>query len=166
MLVNQYEAVLAALNFAIDRCPAELWDAPAGASPFCQVVFHALFFADVYLGPDEDSLRQQGFHRDNAAFFGDYEELEERLPVQLYERAAIKRYLQHCRAKSAATLAAESAAILSGPSGFARRSFTRAELHIYNIRHLQDHAAQLGMDLGAQIGLEMPWFGSGWREVA
>jgi hypothetical protein len=166
LIVNQYEAVLSALNFCVDRCPDDLWTAPVGGSAFCQAVFHALFYADFYLEPGEESLRQQPFHHANPDFFRDYEELEDRQPVQLYTRAEIKRYLQHCREKAAATLAAESAAILSGPAGFARRSFTRAELHIYNIRHLQDHGSQLGMYLGAQAGFEMPWFGSGWREVA
>jgi hypothetical protein len=165
LIVNQYAAVLAALNYVVDRCPEALWEAPVGDSIFCQIVFHAVFYADVYLEPGEGSLREQPFHRANPDFFRDYEELEDRKPVQLYARADIKRYLLHCRDKAAATLAAESADTLRGPSGFEWRTFTRAELHIYNIRHVQDHAAQLGMVLGEQAGLEMPWFSSGWREI-
>jgi hypothetical protein len=56
--------------------------------------------------------------------------------------------------------------VLTGPSGFERRTFTRAELHIYNIRHFQDHVAQLNAHLAARTGTAIPWFGSGWREVA
>ena len=165
VVVNQYEAVLAGLNFCIDRCPDALWNDLVGSQPFCQIVFHALFYGDVYLGYGLDGLRDQPFHRENAASFRDYEELEDREPVLLYERAFTKRYVEHCRAKVATTLAAETAVVLTGPSGFERRTFTRAELHIYNIRHLQDHVAQLNAHLAARIGTAIPWFGSGWREV-
>ena len=166
LVVNQYDAVLAGLNFCIDRCPDELWDAQAGHQPFCQIVFHALFYGDVYLGYGLDGLREQPFHLAHAASFRDYEELEDRAPALLYERDFIKQYVQHCRAKAAATLAGETAEILAGPSGFERRTSTRAELHIYNIRHLQDHVSQLNSYLAAQTGTDTPWFGSGWREIA
>ena len=130
LVVNQYDAVLAALNFCIDRCPDELWEAEVGRQPFCQIVFHALFFGDVYLGFGEDGLREQPFHLAHADSFRDYEELEYRAPVLRYGRDFIKLYLAHCRAKAAATLAGETAEILAGPSGFDYRAFTRAELHI------------------------------------
>ena len=42
LVVNQYEAVLAGLNFCIDRCPDALWDAAVGRQPFCQIVFLSL----------------------------------------------------------------------------------------------------------------------------
>ncbi|HEY1012434.1 MAG TPA: DinB family protein [Herpetosiphonaceae bacterium] len=166
LVVNQYEAVLAGLNFCVDRCPEALWEAPVDGQPLCQIVFHALFYADVYLGFGSDGLRDQPFHHDHAASFADYEELEYRAPVLRYDRAFIKAYLAHCRAKAAATLAAETEAVLAGPSGFEGKNFARAELHVYNIRHLQDHMAQLNGFLVAQTGAEIPWFGSGWREVA
>lgn len=166
LVVNQFDAVFAGLNFCIDLCPAGLWDEPLDGQPLCQIVFHALFYGDVYLGHGPGGLRDQPFHRAHAAAFADYEELENRPPVLRYERAFLKEYLAHCRAKAAATLAAESEEILSGPSGFEARAFTRAEMHIYNIRHLQDHMAQLNGYLAAQTGASIPWFGSGWREVA
>jgi hypothetical protein len=165
LIVSQYEAVLSGLNFCLDRCPDALWEAPVGDVAFCQVVFHALFYADYYLEPREDTIREQPFHRENPAFFRDYEELAPRVPVHLYARADIKRYLQYCRDKAGATLTHETEAVLSGPSGFARRTIPRAELHVYNIRHLQDHVAQLNGFLAVQIGLDIPWFGGGWHTV-
>ena len=61
VVVNQYEAVLAGLNFCIDRCPDALWNDLVGSQPFCQVVFHALFYGDVYLGYGLDGLRISHF---------------------------------------------------------------------------------------------------------
>lgn len=165
LVINQYDAVLAGLNFCVDRCPDALWDASVDRQPFCQIAFHALFYGDVYLGFGEEGLREQPFHLEHPDDFRDYEELEDREPVLLYGRDFIKQYIQHCRAKAAATVAAETEEILAGPSGFERRTFTRAEMHIYNIRHLQDHMAQLNGYLAAQTGIQIPWFSSGWREI-
>jgi len=37
--------------------------------------------------------------------------------------------------------------VLAGQSGFHRRKCSGAELHVYNIRHVQHHAAQLSLRL-------------------
>ena len=41
----------------------------------------------------------------------------------------------------------------------------RAELHVYSIRHIQHHAAQLSLRLRLDAGVAIPWIGVGWREV-
>ena len=97
LVANQFEAALCTLNTCIERCPVTVWDARIGKQTFSQVAFHALFFADYYLGSNEEALRGQSFHRDNPEFFGDYEQLEYREPVTLYDRASIKKYMRHCR---------------------------------------------------------------------
>ena len=71
LMAHQFEAALCTLNACIDRCPERFWKAPVGNLAFCQVAFHALFFADLYLGPNEESLRGQQFHRDNEHSFRD-----------------------------------------------------------------------------------------------
>jgi hypothetical protein len=49
--------------------------------------------------------------------------------------------------------------------GFARRTFSRAELYAYNTRHIQHHAAQLSLRLRIDAGVDIPWIGLGWREL-
>lgn len=164
-VLNQFKAALCMLDTCVDRCPDASWDAPVGNLTFCQVAFHTLFFADYYLGPNEESFRRQPYHLKNQDVFRDYEELEDRVPVLLYDRVAVKSYLQHCREKASEVVAAETAEILSGPSGFARRDCSRAELHVLNIRHIQHHSAQLSLRLRIDSGIDIPWCGSGWREV-
>jgi hypothetical protein len=163
LLQRQFEAAFCTIYICIDRCPDEAWDAPVGNLAFCQVVFHTLFFADFYLCESDEAIRQQRFHRDNAEFFRDYEEFQPRKQQLLYDRPGILRYLEHCRRKANDVVAAETEATLQGPSGFARRDCTRAEVHVYNIRHIQHHAAQLSLRLRLDFGEDIPWVSHGWR---
>jgi hypothetical protein len=165
LLAHQFEAAFGTLNACIDRCPKTAWNGPVGNLAFCQVAFHTLFFADLYVGPNAESLRAQPFHRDHVAFFCDYEELQDRKQQLLYDRPTVKAYLDHCRNKASQAIAAETVPTLAGPSGFQRRDISRAELHVYNIRHVQHHAAQLSLRLRIDFNEEVPWFGSGWRDV-
>jgi len=166
LIVSQYEASLCTLAHCVARCPDHLWNTRVAKYPFCQVAFHTLFFADYYLGPDAESLRQQPFHLANPDLFGDYEQLQEREPESLYDKLQIETYLAFCRAKAAATITAETGEDLDAPARFARRNFSRAELHVYNIPHIQHHAAQLILRLRLDTGVDIPWIGAGWRDPA
>ena len=160
MIANQYEASLCTLAACVDRCPDSHWRMPIGIYEFSLVAFHTLFFADLYLGPDVASLRGQAFHLKNKLFFDDYEQLEERKPVGVYQRSALQKYMRHCRKKAVDVIASETAESLRGDSGFDHRDFCRAELHVYNIRHIQHHSAQLILRLRTQAGVDLPWFAS------
>ena len=164
LTVQQFEASLCTLNACIDHCPDSAWNAPVGKLAFCQVVFHTLFYVDLYLGPDEESFAEQPFHRANEDVFRDYEELQDRAQELFYEKPWIKTYLEYCRKKAADVILSETGDSLAGNSGFHWLKFSRAEAHVYNIRHIQHHAAQLSLRLRLDHGIEIPWFGSGWRE--
>lgn len=118
LISNQFEAACCMLATCVNTCPDVNWDKPVANLKFCQVAFHALFFADVYLGADLKSLRHQQFHREHAAVFADYEELEDRLPQAVYARPFIHEYLQHCRDKTARAIGAETHETLSRRPGF------------------------------------------------
>ncbi len=162
LLSRQFEAALGTLNKCIEQCPASAWDAPVASLAFCQAVFHALFYADCYLGQDTESLKRQAFHRDNPGFFRDYEEMEDRKPQLLYDKEAIFTYMAFCRGKALEVIAAETADTLSARCGFDWLPFSRAELHVYNIRHIQHHAAQLLLRLRLIAVPDVPWVRSGW----
>lgn len=164
LLISQYEAALSTLSLCAKSCPDEHWQRPVVRYPFSQVVYHTLFFLDYYLGPNEDSFRQQPFHLENAEWFADYEQIQDREPTSTYERADIAKYFAHGRAKVSKTIDQETETSLAGPCNFARRDFSRAELHVYNIRHVQHHAAQLILKLRADEEIDIPWVGEGWRD--
>lgn len=122
-----------------------------GDAPFSQVVFHPVY-ADFYLGRDSVPFKEQPFHVKNRSVFADYEEMEDRLPVHVYEKPFCLEYLSHCRMKLKATIEAETEASLAGSSGIDFRKISRAELHVYNMRHIQHHAAQLGLRIQLATG--------------
>ena len=165
LLVNQFEASFCTLQACVDRCPAAAWNAPVAKYPFCQVVFHTLFFADFYLGDDEHAFRREPFHVEHRNVFADYEQMEYREPTGLYERDWITLYLDYCRGRAARTIAAETSESLGAVCGFPPKKFSRGELHVYSIRHVQHHAAQLSLRLRLDYGVDIPWIGSGWRQL-
>lgn len=164
LLVNQYEAVLCMLHECVTRCPDEHWNTPVANLQFNQAVFHVLFYTDIYLGKNLDALKQQPFHAKHAAAFGDYEELVDRPQRLTYTREFIHDYLRHCREKAQRVVAEETEATLQTEPGFDWLQFSRAEVHVYNIRHIHHHAAQLSLRLRLETGDGAPWVGSGWRE--
>jgi hypothetical protein len=169
LLVNQYEAALSMLKAAVDQCPDPAWNAPVANHRFSQIVFHTLYFTDLYLGrEDEASFRRQPFHRQLARLFADlpadHEPLEDPTP-RPYDRASLLAYLEFCRRKVSDIVATETEETLNAPEIFGRE-FSRAELHVYNIRHIHHHAAQLSLRLRLDGGHGVEWVGSGWREPA
>ncbi|TDJ54740.1 MAG: DinB family protein [Planctomycetota bacterium] len=166
VLTNQFHAALCTLNDCIDRCPDSAWNSKIVNLEFNQAAFHTLIYTDYYLGDGEETFRRQLFHRENEGRFGDYEEFEDRVQVATYERSFIQAYMAHCRTKLSETIAAETAESLSAESTFPWLTFSRAEVYVYTIRHIQHHAAQLILRLRRDYQQDMPWFKSGWPPSA
>ncbi len=157
LILAQMKAALATMSQCIVGCPSEDWHEAHRDYPFSQVVFHTLFFTDYYLQVDGAGFKEQSFHRAHPALFQDYEELEWNAPVNLYDRALCARYLDFCVEKAEAVIGSDTEKTLFGPSGFAGKEFTRAELYVYVTRHIQHHAAQLGLRVQMQTGNELEW---------
>jgi len=166
LLLSQFEASLSTLAHAVSRCPDDLWQSPVAKYPFSQVAFHTLFFTDYYLGLNPADQLQQPYHHAHPELFQDYEQLQQREPVSIYERQQIQEYLQFCLDKSRAVIHAETEASLQVPVPFPLKNFSRGELHVYNTRHIQHHAAQLIMRLRISSGVDIPWMREGWLEPA
>lgn len=166
LISQEYAGSLCMVGLCVDRCPNELWQVKIASYPFSQSAFHALFFADLYLSRSIEDQRLDPFHIEHARWFGDYEQLQRREPTAVYERGDIQRYVGFCREKAERVVAAETADSLAAPAGFDWRKCTQAELHVYNIRHIQHHAAQLSLRLRLDVGIDIPWVSHGWRNVA
>jgi hypothetical protein len=80
-----------------------------------------------------------------------------------YTREELLRYLDYCRRRCQETIAAMSKeqAYLLCRCPWGELPF--AELQLYNLRHVQEHAAQLRMFLGQQAGKPTAWI-SGAKE--
>lgn len=163
--MNQLLATMSTLKQSIDTCPEKEWNERHGDYPFSQVVFHALFFTDYYLSENEEEFLAQEFHKTNTSLFTDYEELENKIPEHLYTVEQINGYLKFCITKIRSKLANEGLRSLSEESGFKNRRMSKMELYIYVIRHIQHHAAQLGLRVQQLTGRELVWIRSGWKDI-
>jgi hypothetical protein len=162
ILSNQFEASLAMLNQCLAACRPEYWEGKIANDSFRQVAYHTLFWTDYYLSPGEDAFVLSDVHHrggDDRSSGG---------PSLGLPQDEALAYLKLIRGKMLETIAAETFETLAGPSGFARRKFTRGELHLYNVRHVQHHTGQLSAylrrsDESLRDPSALPWIGSGWR---
>ena len=72
------------------------------------------------------------------------------VPDRVYTQAELEAYLQQCRQQCQATLMALTEADAQRLCRFGWGEVTFAELLLYTMRHVQEHAAQLGLLLGQQ----------------
>jgi hypothetical protein len=159
MLLGQYEAALSMLKDAIASCPAEHWEKKVANNPARFVAFHSLYWTDIYLSKSERAFESHEFVIEGRGFpFGQPLPTGE-LPRGLTQPRAIA-YADFCIAKARAELTNQSQADLAGDSGFGR-PFSRAEMHIYNIRHIQHHTGALAAHV-RRLTPEFPETGMDW----
>jgi hypothetical protein len=160
-LKGQMLAALSTLHQCIETCPREEWDQSHGDAPFSQVVFHTLFYIDYYLSIDEDEFKAQPFHAENKAMFRDYEEMEYKKAENLYTKDEIDRYFAFCHEKIEKLF--NNALAVKADVEQQCQDMSAVELIIYVTRHIQHHAAQLGLRVQQITGGELKWVRSGWR---
>jgi uncharacterized damage-inducible protein DinB len=161
ILSGQYGASLAMLRECIAACDEKQFEATVAKVSFRVVAYHTLFFTDYYLSPGENAFHLCELH----ARGGD--EREDQVSPGLSKDETLA-YAQICHEKVGETLAKETIESLQAPCGFGRRTYSRGELHIYNIRHIQHHTGGLSAHL-RRVDPErithdqLRWIGSGWR---
>ncbi|MCL6510487.1 MAG: DinB family protein [Anaerolineae bacterium] len=152
MLWRQFSVAIDMLGDALRDCPDELWETQLwedrpdqwvakGFSKFWYVGYHTLFWLDLYLTGSEEGFAPP------APF--DLVEMEsgEVLP-RTYTRQELLGYLEYCRRRCQETIAGLSVEQAHRVCRFAWGELPFAELLLYNLRHVQEHAAHLGMFLG------------------
>jgi len=154
MLWRQFSVAIDRLGDALRDCPEELWekrlweDEPgqwvaAGFAAFWYQGYHALFWLDLYLtGAEEGFLPPAPF---------DLVEMQagETLP-RTYRREELLGYLALCRQRCQATIDTLTPESASRLCKFPWGEVPFAELLLYTMRHVQEHAGQLHMFLGQQ----------------
>ena len=162
-VASQMLAGLDMLKDCIDRCPENEWHERHQDYPFSQVVFHTLFDCDYHLSEREEEFMKQSFHKANRDDFGEYEELEERIPQHFPDRSFINQYFEHCKSKIVQTVEAIADTDLIIPNSDIRKNMTKLERYVNLIRHMQHHTAQLGLRLQFLTGIEMNWVSRGYE---
>ncbi|MBI5708774.1 MAG: DinB family protein [Candidatus Eisenbacteria bacterium] len=140
-LWRQFGAAIDMLESAILACPDGLWSDRSRRPEFWHLVFHTLFFLDLYLSDSAEGFAPP------PPFTLDELDPAGLLPERPYTKEELCTYLKHGRGKCRATIEA-----LTGGKAGERRRFgsiegSVAELLLYNMRHVQHHAAQLNLIL-------------------
>ena len=156
-LWRQFGGAIDMLEHALVACPDSLWterlwrDPPSSEFPprfaeFWYVTFHALVWLDLYLSgiPEEEFAPP-------APFAQGVLDSPEALPERPYTKEELRGYLASLRRKGHATLVAltdEQARRAVEYPWSAGQPISFLELQLYNLRHVQEHAAQLSLFLG------------------
>jgi hypothetical protein len=160
VIQSQYLAALEMLKQAVVKCPDSLWNAAEDRNKFWHVAYHALFYTHLYLQDAEKDFRPWEKARNEYQFMGAMPWPPHNLPKigEPYMVEDVLAYLAIVRKQVQARVPALD---LEASSGFEWQPFGKLELQFYNIRHLQQHAAELYERLGARAGIDLDWIGSG-----
>ncbi len=156
-LWQQFGAAIDMLENALVACPStqwqgRLWSAPSDHSlppefaEFWYIAYHTLFWLDLYLS----GSREEDF-APPAPF--SWAELDPAwvLPARPYTKEELHAYLAATRRKCHTTLVAltdEQARQTVEYPWMEGQAASFLELQLYNMRHVQEHAAQLNLFLG------------------
>lgn len=156
-IVAQYNAALDMLGVAIERCPDDLWNDADGANRFWRVAYHALFYTHLYLQPTRDDFTPWEKHRVEYLFDRSSEAGDGSLwDATTCSKSTVLEYVAFCRREVTAQVPHLD---LTAASGFFWLEFSKFELQLYTIRHLQQHIGELMQRLGAR-SIDVEWVGS------
>lgn len=160
-LWRQLGAAIDMLDDALRDCPDELWTADVwedrsapGLGAYWYLAYHTLFWLDRYVSGSDEGFRP-------PEPFG-LEELDPAgvLPPRVYTRDELRAYLVHCRRACQATIDSVSDDQLARSCRVGSGALPFAELLLYTMRHVQEHAAQLNTLLGQRTGSAAGWVGA------
>ncbi|MCP9766599.1 DinB family protein [Lacihabitans sp. LS3-19] len=147
-LWNQFGASIEMLENAIKVCPDEHWNSE---KRFWYNAFHCLFFLDYYLCTTPKTFSPTPPFTTS--------EFEDKMPERVYSKVELLAYLAHSQKKAKSLIFALNEEKLNerwiNSSG--SMDYSIFEIILYNMRHVQHHAAQLNMILRQEIGNAPEW---------
>lgn len=135
-LWNQFGASIDMLKNAILACPDVHWNTD---SKFWYNAFHCLFFLDYYLCMQPVDFKPPPSFTES--------EFEDRLPERVYTQQELFDYLQGSSDKCKELIMSLDAEKMEARWINSSRSmdYSVFEILLYNLRHVQHHAAQLNL---------------------
>jgi hypothetical protein len=156
---QQFGAAIDMLDNALRACPDQLWrerlwnnrsERPE-YTQFWYIAYHTLFWLDFYLSGSADGFAPP------APFTLDELDPAGLLPERVYSQEELQTYLTYGRQKCQATIEALTDEKANRRCEFSWGQVSFAELLLYNMRHVQEHAAQLNLVLGQRAGSASEW---------
>ncbi len=160
VILSQYQGALLMLKAGIINCDEELWNYQKYENKFWHICYHVLFYADLYLSEDEYSFTPWTHHKKEYQFLGKVPYPPYHKPVVdlSYSKQQILDYYDFISHSLELRIAKTN---LDKTSGFFWLPFNKMELQLYNIRHIQHHAAQLIERLREERNISVEWVGFG-----
>ena len=151
ILWQQFGAAIQMLENAVHDCPEEIWRDQTREPQFWYLAYHTLFWLDFYLSDSPDGFAP-------PAPFG-LEEFDPAgvIPDRVYTKAEIQTYLEFAREKCRTRIAGLTDESARQRLVLPHRDFSILELILYNMRHVQHHAAQLYLLLRQRIDHAPNW---------
>lgn len=164
---QQFGATIDMLEKALLACPDQLWqvrlwDDPQlpRAAEFWYIVYHTLFWLDLYL-----SGSVKGF-MPPAPFTLDELDPAGIIPEIPFTKDELQNYLEHNRKKCQVTIEDLTSEKAEQRCSFPWGEVTFAALLLDNMRHVQEHVAQLNMILGQKISWSPRWITNAKKAAA
>jgi len=148
---QQFGAAIDMLENAVLACPDDLWSDRSQRPEFWYVVFHTLFFLDLYLSDSDVGFAPP------APFTLDEMDEAGLLPERVYKKDELHTYLEHGRKKCRATIQAMTDEKANQRCGFDWLDISVAEVLLYNMRHVQHHVGQLNLILRQKVDSAPRW---------
>jgi hypothetical protein len=150
---QQFGASIDMLANAMDACPDDVWGDRGAQPEFWYLTYHTLFWLDLYLGGTSE-----GYEPPEP--FG-LEEMDPAgvLPPRVYSKNELMSFLLACRNRCKLVIDRMDEHSAAKICKFGRREQPFAELLMYNMRHVQHHAAQLNLLLRQRVGSAPEWVG-------
>lgn len=148
---SQFGAAVETLENAVNACPEELWWDTRQKPYVWYSVFHVLFFLDLYLeGTVDGFIPPKPFTLDELDPNG-------KLPEQPYSKDQLISYLQHCHKKCRDKIYGLTIEKCNKKCEFDWLQLNYLELLMYNMRHVQHHAAQLNLLVKQKYEIRFEW---------
>lgn len=144
ILESQYRASLGMLRDAIQKVPEDQWNSEEYNNPTWQIAYHMLWSIKFYLGPDTESYIPWENAIEGAESLGgsqDWENPDSDIVLSgFHTKEELLTFIDDIEANLQESI---DALPLDKDSGFEWYPFSRLELHINTIRHIQHHTAQI-----------------------
>jgi hypothetical protein len=142
VIKSQYYASLEMLKEAVSKCPPSLWNSQEPKNKFWHISYHVLFYTHLYLQESEKQFIPWSKHRENYQFLGPLPWPPHAIPNigEPFSKELILEYFDVCQKQVEEKVLTLN---LNAESGFYWLPFTKLELQLYNIRHIQHHAGAL-----------------------
>ena len=147
---SQYLAALTMLREAIVKCPPALWNAGGDEDQSWFKAYHAVYYAHKYLQPSSrDFVRWKGRGSTHGG--------------KAITKTELLEYLRYVEEQVPQRVRKARFDARSGFSSYPEAD--RLEMHLINIRHIQQHAGELYERLGDRAGVKLRWAGHVHRKA-